>query len=312
MEADDEWLHYCEEPRTRQFVLCNLKNLKEIQPRKLEVPYDSSYLFDSVQLKNLIYFSGGGSPATDTSPEQFYQIMIRVTITKKAPMDSIEIVKDKMASMNVVRANHTMLAANNKLLYVIGGTNTSGNLSSCEEYDIAANKWREVASLNEKKKWISACACKGRYIYVFGGAVGAEAQGTDMIECLDITNKAAKVWEVIKLSAGQDLWTKCFFVGAVTLEDNYFLLFGGVVKAAEKDHCIAFNPTTRKMEKRNPLLRPDAFYRTKWGVREGKAVIVGSHDGDLHIFDKKTGKWDLMVKSIWNPDYGLAPKSDTF
>jgi len=293
-------------------VLCNLKDLKDVPTRKYQVPYDSLYLFDTVQIKNMIYFSGGGAPATDTSPEQFYQIMMRVTI--KPTMDTV---LDKLSNMNTLRANHAMVAANAKLLYVAGGTNCTGNLTSCEEYNIATNKWREVAQLNEKKKWISVCAFQGRYLYTFGGALNAEAKAksvkaTDMIECLDTTDPTVKLWEIIKITTGKELWKNCFFTGAITISDDSILLFGGIVKEAEKDDCMGFNPNKKTLEKRSSLLRPDAFYRTKPGIKAAKIVIVGSHDGDLHIYDKTKGKWDLMLKKIWNPIFGIDLKSDTF
>eukprot|EP01022_Parablepharisma_sp_SALTPOND_P020935 TRINITY_DN3941_c0_g1_i1.p2 TRINITY_DN3941_c0_g1~~TRINITY_DN3941_c0_g1_i1.p2 ORF type:complete len:331 (+),score=44.40 TRINITY_DN3941_c0_g1_i1:78-1070(+) len=307
MEAEDEWMHYCEEPKSGQFVLCSLKDLKEIQTRKYRVPYDSLYLFDTVQTKNIIYFSGGGAPASESSAEQFYQIMMKVTI--KPTMDTVA---DKLANMNTARANHAMAAVGSKFLYAVGGVNSSGNIASCEEYNIETNKWREIAQLNEKKKWVTLCSYKGRYLYAFGGSTNNEAKATDIIEFLDTSNPTAKTWEVIKLTSGKDLWTNCFFVGAVPVSDKCIMLFGGIVKDAEKDNCVGFNPETKAMEKRGNLLRPDAFYRTKYGMKGEKFAIVGSHDGDLHIYDKAQGKWDLMLKTIWNPEYGVELKADTF
>ena len=61
METEDVWMHYCEDPKSKQFILCNIEDIKEVQTRKYHVPYDSLYLFDTVQLKNVIYFSGGGA-----------------------------------------------------------------------------------------------------------------------------------------------------------------------------------------------------------------------------------------------------------
>ncbi len=306
MEADDEWMHYCEEPRSKQFVLCSLKDLKEIQTWKYHVPYDSLYLFDTVQVKNVIYFTGGGAPASEGAPEQFYQIMMKLTIKP-----NMETVADKLVNMNTARANHAMSSIGSGLLYAIGGTNSTGLISSCEEYNVATNKWREIAPLNEKKKWVSVCSYQGKYLYVFGGSISNEAKATDMIECLDTTNPS-KPWEVIKLTAGTDLWKPCFFVGTIPLPDASILLFGGIANDAEKDDCIVYNPAKKSVEKRGNILRMDAFYRTKYGKKGDKIAIVGSHDGDLHIYEISKGKWDLMLKKIWNPGFGLELKADTF
>jgi hypothetical protein len=306
MEIEDEWTHYCDDPRTKQYVFCTIKDLKEIQSRRFTIPYDSIFLFDTVQLKNIIYFAGGGCPAADSSPEQFYQIVMRVNT-------SMEMIVDKMANMITARANHAMAAGTKKLLYVVGGTNNSGLLSSCEEYNIDSNKWKEVAQLNEKKKWISLCSLKEKCLYAFGGAIEGSEKATDAIECLDLTKTASKFWEKIKIVSGNELWNRRFFAGAMSVNGkNSILLFGGVVKEAEKDDCLEFDPTGKTIKKLGNLLRSDAFYRTKPGVKSTKIVIVGSHDGDLHIYDKATQKWDLQMKKIWNPEHGFAYKSDTF
>ncbi len=306
MEVEDEWMHYCEEPRSKQFVLCNIKDLKEIQTRKFHVPYDSSLLFDTVQVGNVIYFSGGGTPASEYSGEQYYQVMMRLTIKP-----TMETVVDKMANMNTARANHAMTAVGIKALYVVGGENTTGNLASCEEYSIETNKWREIAPLNEKKRWVSVSSFQGK-LYAFGGSTSSEIKGTDIIEYLDTANPLVKHWEIVKLASGKDLWKKCFFVGAVPISESCILLFGGIVNDAEKNDCVAFNPIKKTMEKRGDMLRADAFYRTKYGLKKDKFAIVGSRDGDLHIFELAKGKWDLMLKKIWNPEYGTGLKASTF
>jgi len=306
MESEEEWTHYCEEPRSKQFVMCNLKNLKEIQTKKLHVPYDSLYLFDTVQIKDLIYFSGGGSPAAEGTPEQFYQIMMRVTIKGT---DSIA---DKLANMNTARCNHAMISTCPTKLYVVGGENSTGTITSCEEYNVEANKWREIAPLNERKKWVTLCALANK-LYTFGGAINQEAKATSTIEYLDTANPMVKAWEIIKLTAGKDIFKASFFVGAVPLAENTILLFGGVVNDSEKDDCMIFNNVKKTMEKHASILRPDAFYRTKYGLKKNNQfAIVGSHDGDMHVYDKTTHKWDLFLKKIWYPEFGLDFKANTF
>jgi len=306
MEAEDESMHYSDDPRTKQFIYCTIKDIKEIQTRKYTVPYDSTYLFDTVQLKDVIYFTGGGLPGADPSKDQYYQIVMKVTI--KA---SMEMVVDKLASMNTPRANHAMIAGTKNLLYVVGGTNATGSLSSCEEYAIDANKWKEIAQLNEKKKWVSLSSWNQKVLYSFGGAIDGPDKASDLIECLEIAKTSAKTWEKVKISSGDGLLNRRFFTGVMHIPEG-ILLFGGVVKEAEKDDCILFNPSSKALKKQSELLRPDAFYRTKPGIKSSNILIVGSHDGDLHIYDKGKGKWDLMVKKIWNPEYGFALKSDTF
>lgn len=304
----DEWTHYCEVLKSKQFVLCTLNSFSDVGTRRFNTPYDSAYLFDTVQIKNVIYFSGGGTP----SPELFYQSMMKITISP-----SMEIVADKLACMGTARANHTMVEVGEKAIYVIGGTNTSGNIASCEEYNIATNKWRDIASLSEKKKWVSVCPYKGRYLYAFNGAINTAEKAVDTVSCntierLDLADTSAKVWSVIKLASGKELWKSCCFAAVVPISETCIMVFGGIVHEATLDDCLGFNPTTNTIERKKNLLRPDAFYRTKYGMKGDKFAIVGSRNGDLHIFEKSKDKWDLMVKSIWNPVQGIVIKYDTF
>lgn len=304
---ENVWMHYCEDPRSKRFVLCNINNLKEVTTWRFNVPYDSLYCFNSVQINNLIFFTGGGNPASESSPEQFYQIIMRITV-----MPSMEVIADKLANMKVPRANHAMEAIGNKKLYVVGGSNSSGYIDSCEEYDINANSWREIASLNEKKKWLSLCHFKDRFLYAIGGCINDEHKGSCLIECLDTTNPMKKKWDIIKLDSGSGLTKSAFFVGLMNIFDSCILLFGGVLKSEEENCCFAFDPIKKTLEEQKGLLKRDSFYRTRYGVNGKNFAIVGCRDGDLHIYDIETKKWDLMVRKIWNPNYEITIKADTF
>jgi N-acetylneuraminic acid mutarotase len=250
--------------------------------------------------------TGGGTSASESTPEQFFQIMMRVTI-----QPSMDIIVDKLANMFVARANHAMEAIGKQHLYVFGGTNSSGYLDSCEEYDIETNNWRMVARLNEKKKWMSACTFNSRYLYSFGGCVSDKNEVSKEIECFDTTDRSAKIWEVIKLAAGDSLLKGAFFIGTMNISNSYILLFGGVAKA-EDDSCVVFEPVKRKLEKQKGLLKHDSFYRTKYGVSGKEYAIVGYRQGDLHIYDEETKKWNFIVKKIWNPKFEIEIKADSF
>ena len=101
-------------------------------------------------------------------------------------------------------------------------------------------------------------------------------------------------------------------MGSVTVADNRIILFGGVADDSERNNCIGFDPIKKTMAKQESILSADAFYRTKPGIRSDKIMIVGSHDADLHMYNKATGKWELMLRKIWNPEFGFQLKCDTF
>jgi hypothetical protein len=307
MESEDEWMHYCDDPRTKQFVFCSIKEIKEIVSRKYTVPYDSQYLYDTVHMKNVIYFAGGGIPALEGSPEQYYKIMMRATINAK-----FEILIDKMANLNIARAYHSMIAGTKKLLYTVGGVNATGFLSSCEEYDISANKWKEIACLNEKKKMVSLCSFMDKFLYSFGGVVDNSGSASNAIESYDISKSSSKIWDKVKITAGGDLWGFRCFAGAIPMGKDSILVFGGIIKGIKRNDCIEFSPSKKAFTKHSNLLNPDTFCLTKPGMKVNSMLIVGSSGGDLHIYDKTKQKWDLQAKKIWNPEFGFALKSDTF
>jgi len=303
----NNWMHYCEDPKSNRFVLCKINNLKEVGTWRYNVPYESLYCLNTSQVGNLIYFTGGGTSASESTPEQFFQITMRITI-----MPSMEIVIDKLANMLTPRANHAMETINKHYLYVFGGTNSSGYLDSCEEYDIETNNWKAIAKLNEKKKWMSVCAFNNKYLYSFGGCTSDKNEVSKSIECLDTTDSLAKIWEIVKLISGDDLVKSSFFIGTMNISNSYILLFGGINKAEEEDGCMVFDPAKKALEKQKGLLKRDSFYRTKYGVSNKQYAIVGCRGGDLHVYNEETKKWGLMVKKIWNPKYEIAIKADTF
>lgn len=304
---EDMWMYYFEDPKTKQLSMCNIKDINTIQTYRLNVPYDSLYAFDTVRLNYYIYFTGGGNPGSESEQEQYFPITMRMTI-----LETMETVTDKLASMNIPRANHSMEAVSDKRLYVVGGTNSGGNISSCEEYDIANNKWRNIAPLNEEKKWVALSLHKDQYLYVFGGHINEKIIGSELIERLDVSEPSTKPWEIIKVISGLDLFKGTCLSGAISVSDDCILLFGGVSNGKLTNASVAFDPIKNVMIQRSPLAKNDSFFRTKYGAKDDKFAIVGSRDGTLHVYDIKTDKWNFTSKTIWNPNYGFTVKSDTY
>lgn len=302
MKSEAEFTHFCDDQKNKCFVVYNVKDKSTT---KFEVPYETVYLFDSVQVKNHIYFTGGGMPPTDSHGEEFFQKAVRMIIT--GDDSSVEV----LPNMNVSRSNHTLVAVADKLLYAIGGCNTKAEIPACEEFNIAEKKWKGCATLNEKKMWVSVCVVDSRYLYAFGGSTNLKPKESNLIEFLDTQDTAAKMWTKVELSAGKDLWPRCFFTGCLQVEPDRVLLFGGLVESNEVDDSYYFSPSTKTMVKGPKLERKDAFYRTKPGVNGKEVMIVGSNEGDMHIYNIADKKWSLIKKSMWNPETGFNVKSDT-
>lgn len=306
MKKNEEWMHYFDDPENKYFVVCNVTNLTEIQTWKLMIPYESNFIFDTVQMKNVIYFTGGGVPPAGSSPAQYFKILYKFTL-----LPEMKTTTNKLADMNIARANHSMISVTNNSLYVVGGANSEGCISSCEEYLLDKNKWRQIASLNEAKKCVSICKFKSKYLYAFGGLTNDKDASTEKIEMFDTADTTSKLWNIVTLASGAALWKKSVFAGTFELSPNEILLFGGLYNGKEVDYCLTFNPEAKSMTSSGKIQRLDTFYKTKYGISGTQMAIVGSHDGDLHIFDKEKKTWVLMRKVIWNPLTSQI-RSDTF
>lgn len=299
-----EWMHYCEDPRHKRLVLCDVKDLADIKTWTYAIPYESLYLFDSVRIGRDIYFTGGGTPSSEEADKQFHKTTMRMKIT-----DEMKSIAEKLADMNVSRADHSMETIDGKYLYVVGGVNADGLMSSCEEYEIEADKWREIAPLNEKKKWVSLCSFNSKYLYSFGGCITSAGEATAVMECLDTGSPAA--WTVVKLGTNTHLLPACCLLGAVPVGPACVLLFGGVVKGKETDLCLKFDAASHSLTKEKALLHSDSFCRTRAGLKGESFAIVGSREGGLHVYDGKQQKWSYKRRTMWNAKDELGFKSDT-
>eukprot|EP00826_Nyctotherus_ovalis_P034185 TRINITY_DN2808_c0_g2_i7.p1 TRINITY_DN2808_c0_g2~~TRINITY_DN2808_c0_g2_i7.p1 ORF type:complete len:306 (+),score=89.09 TRINITY_DN2808_c0_g2_i7:167-1084(+) len=297
--------HFCNDHDNKYFAVFNVGDKIA---KNFEVPYETTYLFDSVQINDQIIFTGGGMSATKTKREQFFTTAIKVVIE----MEEGDFKPTKLAEMNVPRANHTLAALNHELLYVVGGWNSDGEIAACEEYVISKNQWTVCASLNEAKMWTTVCPVNGRYLYAFGGSAKLKPKELGTIECLDTNDKTAKKWTKIVLSAGADIWPCCFFMGGIQIEENSVILFGGLQNESKLDSSFYFNPGMKTITKGPSLMKKDAFYRSKPGINGNEVVIVGSTEGDLHIYDIVNKSWNLMLKATWNSDQSAILKSETY
>lgn len=303
MKAGNEFNHFCGDQEEQTFFLYSLKDKTT---RKFELPYESMYLLDSIQVNNQIYFTGGGLPPGDKGPDKYYPQTMRVTF-----QPNFDYMNEKLANMNTARANHTMAYINPTLVYVVGGSNLTGELASCEEYKVSANKWREIATLNEKKMWVSVCNFAGRFLYAFGGSTKSDSSELDSIESLDTSDAAAKKWTLVKLAKGKEMWKKCFFAGCYQIDMDTLLIFGGLGNKSEVEEAYCFFPKHNAISKGPKLMRPDAFSRSKPGIFNNELVVVGTSECDLHVFNIPEKKWRLIKKSAWNPDEQMEIKSAT-
>ncbi|MFZ5988353.1 MAG: S8 family serine peptidase, partial [Bacillota bacterium] len=113
------------------------------------------------------------------------------------------------------RSNFGMAAYGGKI-YVFGGVNSSGYLSSIEEYNPATNTWTTLSvRLSTARKDLAACTMSGR-IYTLGGTNGS-VLGT--VEEFDPETKTIKSWPILSKSrsafGAAVAYNRIFIVGGI-------------------------------------------------------------------------------------------------
>ena len=301
MIKEEEFTHFCYDKTNKYFIVLSVK---EKVSRRIELPYETVYLFDSAQIGNQIYFTGGGIPADKGYGDQFFQTTSRVTI-----LQDFDTTVDDLANMNVGRANHTLVTLNSNTIYAIGGSNTKDEIPACEVYSVDKNIWKNCASLNQRKMWVTVCVVDSKYLYAFGGSTNLQPKESNMIESLDTEDKTAKLWTKIELTSGSDIWPKSFFTGTFQLSPDSVLIFGGVINQEESDETFHFNFKTRVITKGPNIKVKDAFHRSIPILSGKHMIIVGSNEG--HVYDILDKQWSLLERKVWNPEMGFYIKADT-
>ena len=305
MEKESVFSHYCDDERNELFTAFSLKDRTS---RRYDVPYSTVFLFDSAQISNQIYFTGGGLPESDTEEQTFFATAVRVTIHS-----TLETTNEKLPNMLVARASHTLVALANKEIYAIGGCNSTGDLKLCEAFDILKNKWKKCPSLTENKIWVSVCSFNNRYLYAFGGGASQDSEtNSNVIEFYDTTLSDAKQWSRVTLNKGKEFFQRCIFVGVMQVSPENILIFGGHVDKDASCDSFLFSPSTRQFTECGKLAKRDEFYRTKPEILGNELMIVGSAQSDLHIYNTVSKMWTIVYKSAWNPDVVLSLKAETY
>jgi hypothetical protein len=103
-----------------------------------------------------ILITGGGSPPKKDS---------RLYMTQKNELLT-------RAAMNESRNAHSITLCKGSV-YVLGGFSGKQRLNSVEKYNIAEDKWVQVAPMKDKRHYLSACSINDEFIYAFGGFFGS-------------------------------------------------------------------------------------------------------------------------------------------
>jgi N-acetylneuraminic acid mutarotase len=124
--------------------------------------------------------------------------------------------------MQVARRGHTAHIINN-VLYVIGGENEGGEISSVEAYNISSNSWSTKSSLSIQRSLHKSCVHDGK-IYVFGGFTEdgvPDVTHTEILATVEMYDPATNSWTSRSPMANANWGMSCVTV------NNKIYVFGG-------------------------------------------------------------------------------------
>lgn len=308
LKKDCNFTHFYDDPKNKTLVLYRIKDKI---PRRVEAPYPTDYPFAVAQFGNDLYFTGGGN-VSESHGELFFKKAMKVEVEPK-DMDTIP--KD-LPDMIIARTRHSMVV-NGIFLYSVGGLNSNGVISSCEEYEIpqhnggkiAKGTWRKCASLNEQRMRISLITIDSGFIYAFGGERNKDLNGSKLIECLDTNDKEAKLWTKVTLTSGADAWPEIRLSGTFQVADDTIMIFGGCIGISEVTSTFLFHIPTKTIKKSEDLAYKDIFWMTRPVISGNDLIVLGKNEGHRYNFLDK--KWSLLKKDSLTPIAGFFVKADT-
>eukprot|EP00831_Metopus_contortus_P076496 TRINITY_DN7064_c0_g1_i1.p1 TRINITY_DN7064_c0_g1~~TRINITY_DN7064_c0_g1_i1.p1 ORF type:complete len:308 (+),score=57.66 TRINITY_DN7064_c0_g1_i1:111-1034(+) len=239
------------------------------------VDEESSY----VQFSNCILIAGGKKEGVASSD------CLILTL-----MDNL--LESQIASMNIAKFQTSLVFAQGKFIYSLGGFSDDGtSLNICEEYSIQNNTWTNTKSLQEAKGNFAAC-CLNNFIYVFGGKIDEIPNYSIKIEQYDLVKQSG--WIFIQFSSLYDpsILINC---GVCPYEEKSILIFGSVCKenlifSTENNDFIALD--TESIPDNDGFQgKPMCKYKNKYF-----AVDINLN---LYFYEKDSETIIVLKKEIW-------------
>ena len=186
-------------------------------------------------------------------------------------------------------------------LFAIGSKYPDETAKKCEVYEVAKNKWTEIAEMNSSRHYHSVCVLDGRYLYVIGGRDSQNEQPLDTIERLDgIADLERQRWEPVIFVNRENNWSARDTMGCFPLNDSEILIFGGDYGWISDSFIL--NTKVGEIERMEcSLKKPEEFFRAQPVRYNDKVFIVGCIDKDVHVYFPKAKKWFLLDK--WYVDW---------
>ena len=182
-------------------------------------------------------------------------------------------------------------ASDGKLVYAVGGTDGTSDLTTVEAYDPAANTWTTLPELSEARSDGGVAFADGRLV-----AVGGESGG-QVLKSVAALDLATQTWSDLP-----DMDTARHGMAVAAVEKTVYAIGGatGVGDSQVTSSAEALKLAARKAQPasqwRSLPDAPTARLQMAWTVLDGKIWIAGgmSHGAGLQTvqsYDPQTGAW---------------------
>ncbi|KAK3551465.1 hypothetical protein QTP70_017411 [Hemibagrus guttatus] len=195
-----------------------------------------------------------------------------------------------------------------KHLYVIGGRNETGYLSSVEAYNLETNEWNYVSSLPQPLAAHAGAVHNGK-IYISGGVHNGEY--VSWLYCYD---PVMDVW-----ARKQDMNTKRAIHALAVMNDRLYAIGGNHLKGFSHLDVMLVECYDPKGDQWNILQTPILEGRSGPGcaVLDDSIYLVGGYSWSMGAYKSSTicyspekGTWTELEGEVAEPLAGPAPRLD--
>ena len=198
------------------------------------------------------------------------------------------------ASLLVARYDgHALGSYKQSRILVVGGSDGSKYIESCEEYSIGEDKFVARSNMNSVR-YMPALAILKTWAYCFGGYNGSAY--IDTVERMDM-EAPEKGWKLMdfKNSAG---FPKNYFLNSFPISETEIVILG---RYAESYLFQTANENQPEMIKGQVLQNYDCsgFYHTTSPVRKEGKLFFFSYNRKMYVYEIKEKAWRLKDFASW-------------
>lgn len=175
-------------------------------------------------------------------------------------------------------------------IYVFGGRNKSGNLSSTEMYDPKSNKWIEMKSMSAQRSSFQTVVLSGK-IYAIGGSVTGDGGIGVSVPTVERYDPAVNVWTVLKRMNTERKYYRLAVI------DEKIYAIGGSADSSVQSSVEVYDSVLNTWTEKAPM----SIRRMQFGLEiiGGKIYVIGGCSPNqatnaletVEMYDPAKNKW---------------------